>query len=202
VENNRKVLNYAQERKHKLQSLKEGLQERSLSSEQYKRALSQFYKNESAALRMKRNKVTCNSFTLKAQIGQGAYGYVYLAEKRDNGLVCAFKKMNKKLLIQLNDVENILSERDALVKSSTSEWLVQLYYAFQDKEYVYLAMEYVPGGDFRTLLNKIGVMRENQAMFYFAEMAVAVNELHGIGFMYTICNLIKSQRFETRKLLD
>ena len=41
---------------------------------------------------------------------------------------------------------------------------------FQDPQYVYLAMEYVPGGDFRTLLNSSGVLKEEHARFNISEM--------------------------------
>ena len=45
-------------------------------------------------------------------------------------------------------------------------------------------MEYVPGGDFRTLLNNSGVLKEEHARFYISEMFVAVNELHKLGYIH------------------
>ena len=74
-------------------------------------------------------------------------------------------------------------ERDILTATKTP-WLVRLLYAFQDPEYVYLAMEYVPGGDFRTLLNNSGVLKEEHARFYISEMFAAVTELHKLGYIH------------------
>jgi len=74
-------------------------------------------------------------------------------------------------------------ERDILTATKTP-WLVRLLYAFQDVQHVYLAMEYVPGGDFRTLLNNSGVLKEEHARFYISEMFVAVNELHKLGYIH------------------
>ena len=74
-------------------------------------------------------------------------------------------------------------ERDILTATKTP-WLVRLLYAFQDPEHVYLAMEYVPGGDFRTLLNNSGVLREEHARFYISEMFAAVIELHKLGYIH------------------
>ena len=74
-------------------------------------------------------------------------------------------------------------ERDILTAIKTP-WLVQLLYAFQDTEHVYLAMEYVPGGDFRTLLNNSGVLKEEHARFYIAEMFAGVGELHKLGYIH------------------
>lgn len=45
-------------------------------------------------------------------------------------------------------------------------------------------MEYVPGGDFRTLLNNSGVLKEEHARFYITEMFAGVNELHQLGYIH------------------
>ena len=45
-------------------------------------------------------------------------------------------------------------------------------------------MEYVPGGDFRTLLNNSGVLKEEHARFYIAEMFAGVCELHSLGYIH------------------
>ena len=45
-------------------------------------------------------------------------------------------------------------------------------------------MEYVPGGDFRTLLNNSGVLKEEHARYYIAEMFAGVWELHNLGYIH------------------
>jgi cell cycle protein kinase DBF2 len=80
-------------------------------------------------------------------------------------------------------IRHVLVERDILTATKTP-WLVRLLYAFQDPQHVYLAMEYVPGGDFRTLLNNSGVLKEEHARFYISEMFAAVNELHKLGYIH------------------
>ena len=71
-----------------------------------------------------------------------------------------------------------------MLTASDSPWLVKLLYSFQDIDNVYLAMEYVPGGDLRTLLNNSGILREDDAKFYIAEMFMAVHALHNLGFIH------------------
>jgi cell cycle protein kinase DBF2 len=80
-------------------------------------------------------------------------------------------------------VRHVLTERDILT-TAQSEWLVKLLYSFQDDKSIYLAMEYVPGGDFRTLLNNTGVLSNRHARFYIAEMFCAVNALHQLGYIH------------------
>ncbi|KAJ1837345.1 serine/threonine-protein kinase dbf2, partial [Coemansia sp. RSA 486] len=134
-------------------------------------------------LRRRRNRTREHEFTVLAQIGQGGFGQVFLARKRDTGEVCALKKMDKQLLIRLNEVQHILTERDIL-RTSKSPWLVKLLYSFQDPRHLYLAMEFVPGGDIRTLLIQNELFRHHVARFYIAEAIVAVAALHSFGYFH------------------
>ena len=48
----------------------------------------------------------------------------------------------------------------------------------------YSCQEYVPGGDFRTLLNNTGVLHNRYARFYIAEMFSCVDALHQLGYIH------------------
>lgn len=95
----------------------------------------------------------------------------------------ALKVMSKALLHKMDEIRHILTERDILTNAK-SEWLVNLLYSFQDSKNVYLAMEYVAGGDFRTLLTNSGVLHDQHARFYIAEMFLSVDELHKLGYIH------------------
>ncbi|KAF8004596.1 hypothetical protein HF325_000053 [Metschnikowia pulcherrima] len=127
---------------------------------------------ERAFLRKRRLKPKHRDFEMITQVGQGGYGQVFLARKKDTREVCALKILNKKLLVKLDETRHVLTERDILTNTRLP-WLVKLLYAFQDPEKVYLAMEFVPGGDFRTLLNNTGYLVPPHARFYVAEMFAA-----------------------------
>ena len=47
-----------------------------------------------------------------------------------------------------------------------------------------LQQDFIAGGDFRTLLNNSGVLKEEHARFYISEMFCAVNELHKLGYIH------------------
>lgn len=138
---------------------------------------------ERAHLRKRRTRLRQHDFQILTQVGQGGYGQVYLAQKKDTREVCALKVMSKRLLFKLDEIRHILTERDILT-AAKSEWLVRLLYAFQDDDQIYLAMEYVPGGDFRTLLNNTGVLHNRHARFYIAEMFSCVDALHQLGYIH------------------
>ncbi|KAH1294949.1 hypothetical protein KXW98_007141 [Aspergillus fumigatus] len=149
----------------------------------YEPALLKYLGRERAHLRKRRTRLRQHDFQILTQVGQGGYGQVYLAQKKDTREVCALKVMSKKLLFKLDEIRHILTERDILT-AAKSEWLVKLLYAFQDDEQIYLAMEYVPGGDFRTLLNNTGVLHNRHARFYIAEMFSCIDALHALGYIH------------------
>lgn len=138
---------------------------------------------ERILLRKRRLKPKTNDFEIITQVGQGGYGQVFLAKKKDTKEICALKILNKKLLVKLDETKHILTERDILT-NTRGDWLVKLLYSFQDSEKVYLAMEFVPGGDFRTLLNNTGYLIPPHARFYISEMFMAVDSLHKLGYIH------------------
>ncbi|KAJ5632723.1 Serine/threonine-protein kinase sid2 [Penicillium lividum] len=152
-------------------------------NEEYEPALLKYLGRERAHLRKRRTRLRQHDFQILTQVGQGGYGQVYLAQKKDTREVCALKVMSKRLLFKLDEIRHILTERDILT-AAKSEWLVRLLYAFQDDNQIYLAMEYVPGGDFRTLLNNTGVLHNRHARFYIAEMFSCVDALHILGYIH------------------
>ena len=78
---------------------------------------------------------------------------------------------------------HVRAERDVLAES-TSPWVVQLYYSFQDPLYLYLIMEFLPGGDLMTMLMKYDVFSEDVTRFYMAECTLAIEAVHNLGFIH------------------
>ncbi|KAJ2719345.1 serine/threonine-protein kinase dbf2, partial [Coemansia sp. Benny D115] len=176
-------LTYIANRRRRLEDFKNAIRSVQTTRQHVQDSWNNHCSSESSILRRRRNRTREREFDILAQIGQGGYGQVFLARKRDTGEVCALKKMAKNLLVKLGEVQHILTERDIL-RTSKSEWLVRLLYSFQDQQSLYLAMEYVPGGDVRTLLNQNGILRHQIARFYIAEMLVAVAALHSFGYFH------------------
>ena len=65
-----------------------------------------------------------------------------------------------------------------------SDYIVKLYYSFQDAEYLYLVMEYLPGGDLMTLLIREETLNENVARFYIAESVLAIESIHKHNYIH------------------
>jgi cell cycle protein kinase DBF2 len=94
---------------------------------------------ERVLLRKRRAKLRLQNFHIITQVGQGGYGEVYLARKKDTQEVVALKKMKKSTLAKMDEIKHVLVERDILTATKTP-WLVALLYAFQDPSHIFLAM--------------------------------------------------------------
>jgi cell cycle protein kinase DBF2 len=108
-------------------------------SAEYDSVKAKYLGRERANLRKRRTRLRHGDFQILTQVGQGGYGQVFLATKKDTKEVCALKIMSKKLLFKLDEIRHILTERDILT-AAKSDWLVKLLYAFQDENSIYLAM--------------------------------------------------------------
>lgn len=80
-------------------------------------------------------------------------------------------------------VAHVKAERDILAEAD-NEWVVRLYYSFQDRESLYFVMDYIPGGDMMSLLIRMGVFPETLARFYVAELTLAIESVHKMGFIH------------------
>jgi len=138
---------------------------------------------ESEYLRLRRTRMLKKDFALLAILGKGGFGEVYLARKKDTGEILALKKMNRKKYIHKNETDKVKRER-SVMSSTNSPWLIQLKYAFKDSENIYLAMEFLAGGDMKNLLDHVGCFSIDHACFYFSEMVLSVEALHKLGYIH------------------
>ncbi|KAJ2625899.1 serine/threonine-protein kinase dbf2, partial [Coemansia sp. RSA 1694] len=107
-------LTYIANRRQRLERFKSAMRSAQTPPHSVQRSWSNHQTNETNTLRRRRTRTREHEFDVLAQIGQGGFGQVFLARKRDTGEVCALKKMDKQLLVRLNEVQHILTERDIL----------------------------------------------------------------------------------------
>ncbi|XP_011369300.1 serine/threonine-protein kinase greatwall isoform X1 [Pteropus vampyrus] len=120
-------------------------------------------------------------FTIVKPISRGAFGKVYLGQK--SGKLYAVKVVRKADMINKNMTHQVQAERDALALSK-SPFIVHLYYSLQSANNVYLVMEYLIGGDVKSLLHIYGYFDEEMAVKYISEVALALDYLHRHGIIH------------------
>jgi serine/threonine kinase 38 len=119
---------------------------------------------ETEFLRLKRTRIGIGDFQLLKVIGRGAFGEVRLSQKRDTGHIYALKILRKTDMFEKEQVghhvmdalpitpyaclqiAHVRAERDILSEADC-EWVVKMFFSFQDNINLYLAMEFLPGGE-------------------------------------------------------
>ncbi|GAB2224875.1 hypothetical protein Droror1_Dr00005653 [Drosera rotundifolia] len=124
-----------------------------------------------------------DDFEIIKPISRGAFGKVFLAQKRTTGDIFAIKVLKKLDMICKNDVERILAERNILI-AARNPFVVRFYYSFTSRDNLYLVMEYLIGGDLYSLLRKVGCLDEDVARIYIAELVLALEYLHSLGIVH------------------
>jgi serine/threonine protein kinase len=98
--------------------------------------------------------------------------------------VYAMKVIKKTEMIQNCQEGHIRAERDFLVASESSRWVVPLITSFQDANNLYLVMDYMVGGDFLGLLIRKDTLSEDWTRFYIAEMILCIEEAHRLCWIH------------------
>ena len=115
-------------------------------------------------------------------IGRGAFGEVRVCRQKETGSIVAVKKMRKEDMIKKNQLMHVRTEKEIL--TADNPWIVKLKYSFQDDYFLYLVMDYCPGGDLMNLLMKKDILTEDEARFYTAEMILAVDSVHKLNCIH------------------
>ena len=78
---------------------------------------------------------------------------------------------------------NKIAEREVMEKVK-SDFIVKLHYAFQTPDKLYMVMEFLPGGELFYHLRRARRFTEDRAVFYAAEIIMALESLHKNGIIY------------------
>jgi serine/threonine-protein kinase greatwall len=129
-----------------------------------------------------------DDFEFLKPLTSGGFGKVYLAKRKvykhnEPNRIYAIKVMDKSFMIRKNMAQQVCAERDALAVSK-SPYVVKLFYSLQSRESIYLIMEYMIGGDLKSLLHNMVYFDERMTLFYLCEIALALDYLHQHGIIH------------------
>ena len=133
-------------------------------------------------MRQGRRKMSIREFEPLTIIGRGAFGEVRVCRQISTGDIVAIKKMRKEDMLNKNQLMHVRTEKE--IMTASNPWIVKLKYSFQDDYYLYLVMDFLPGGDLMNLLMKKEVLTEDEARFYTAEMILAVDSVHKLNCIH------------------
>ncbi|XP_066562586.1 serine/threonine-protein kinase LATS2 [Amia ocellicauda] len=177
------IMKTYQQKLNRRMQLEQEMSKAGLSEAEQEQMRKMLYQKESNYNRLKRAKMDKSMFVKIKTLGIGAFGEVCLTRKVDTNALYAMKTLRKKDVLNRNQVAHVKAERDILAEAD-NEWVVRLYYSFQDRDSLYFVMDYIPGGDMMSLLIRMGVFPEHLACFYIAELTLAIESVHKMGFIH------------------
>lgn len=142
-------------------------------------------KAEIQYLRFLRTKESPRNFSTVKIIGKGAFGEVKLVQRKTDGKIYALKSLVKTEMFKKEQLAHVRAERDILAESD-SPWVVKLHTTFQDNTYLYMLMEFLPGGDLMTMLIKYEIFSIPITRFYMAEIVLAIEAVHQHGYIHRL----------------
>ncbi|KAI1176890.1 putative response regulator receiver RIM15p [Nemania sp. FL0916] len=123
-------------------------------------------------------------FEIIKPISKGAFGSVYLSKKKSTGEYFAIKVLKKADMVAKNQVTNVKAERAIMMWQGESDFVAKLYWTFSSKDYLYLVMEYLNGGDCASLVKVLGGLPEDWVKKYLGEVILGVEHLHSRGIIH------------------
>ncbi|CCF57344.1 hypothetical protein KAFR_0C03520 [Kazachstania africana CBS 2517] len=137
-----------------------------------------------ATNQMKTAPPSIKDYDIIKPISKGAYGSVYLAKKKLTGEYFAIKVLKKSDMIAKNQIMNVKSERAIMMIQSDKPYVAKLFATFQNKDNLFLVMEYLPGGDLATLIKMMGTLPNKWVKQYLSEVIIGVDDMHLNGIIH------------------
>lgn len=156
-----------------------GLQNRKLTDQD---------KSDLRATKLVKNKtgqkeITFNDFNFLMVIGRGTFGKVFLVELIENKKLYAVKSIRKDILIQYEQVDNTILEKDIMFECD-HPFLVGMEYLFQNDMRLYFVMPFIRGGELYKVFQSQKRFDEATVKFYAAQLVVAIGYLHMKGIVH------------------
>ena len=118
-----------------------------------------------------------NNFKFLYVIGKGGFGRVWKIQSKKTNTKYALKETSKLKIIDKKSEKSINSEREFLSKLNHS-FIVNMHYAFQDRDNLYLVMDLLNGGDLRYHISRYRKFSEEQTRFFLANIIYAIDYIH------------------------
>ena len=123
--------------------------------------------------------ITINSFNKLKKIGEGAYGEVFLVEKKDTKVQFALKVLEKDKILRYSKLPAVMREKDIHMMVSSHKNIVNLECTFMDASSLYFVMELAGKGVLIDLIKNVKQIPIETSRFILAELVLALEFLAG-----------------------
>ena len=123
------------------------------------------------------NDLNRNMFEFITVIGKGGFGKVWKVQYKKTKEYFALKEMSKRKILDKKSEKSINSERKFL-SILNHPFIVNMHYAFQDNDNLYLVMDMLSGGDLRYHCSRYRTFSEEQTRFFIACIIYSLEYIH------------------------
>jgi len=127
--------------------------------------------------------LSSNNFARHFVIGRGGFGKVWKVERKKTKALYAMKEMSKSRVITKKSVNSVMNEKQ-LLSILKHSFIVNMIYAFQDRDNLYLVMDLLTGGDLRFHISRQRRFSEEQTKFFIACILTGLEYLHSSGVLH------------------
>jgi serine/threonine protein kinase len=125
---------------------------------------------------MDRRKI--HDYEFGSEIGRGAYGRVFRATHKDGSVVAI-----KEISMSPDRLADTMQEIELLKKLNHAN-IVKYIESFNDKNYLYIVLEYMEQGALSQLKDKCGVLREEVISNCISKVLHGLEYLHAQGVVH------------------
>ncbi|UJR22877.1 hypothetical protein I4U23_025906 [Adineta vaga] len=116
-------------------------------------------------------------------VGTGSYGRVLLVRDRETSEFLALKVFSITHVVQLRQTEHVKNEKDILCVIS-HPFIIRLHWTHHSDQFLYMLLDYVPGGELFTYMRSRVTFDLKSALFYICEIILAFEYLHSLQIIY------------------
>ncbi|CAF1295210.1 unnamed protein product [Adineta steineri] len=127
--------------------------------------------------------IDLNKFELIMTLGQGSFGRVLLVVSELDKQNYALKVLDKSQIVKYNQIKHVQNEI-RILNAIKHPNVIIMYSLFKDNSYIYLLMEYIPGGDLFNYIKKFKVFQEHITLFFAAQIVLVFEYLHFFDIIY------------------
>lgn len=135
-------------------------------------------------IEIKHKRDTVTNYKFLASLARGSYGDVFIVQHTMTSKIFALKRLNKDKIKKNPNTALYNNERNCMIETRNSKYLLSLHKAFQSRSHCYFLMDFVIGGDLLSLLAKLDILDESYIRFYTAELILALKELRSLGYLH------------------
>ncbi|XP_062865481.1 cAMP-dependent protein kinase catalytic subunit PRKX [Trichomycterus rosablanca] len=156
---------------------------KTLSNEDTDSSTSATLSSMAASLALNNRTYSLEDFDTVATVGTGTFGRVFLVKDKTTRGFFALKAMKIPDVIRLKQEQHVHNEKEVLTEVN-HPFLIRLFWTHHDDCFLYMLMDYVPGGELFSYLRSRGRFSNTAGLFYSAEIVCAIEYLHSKDIVY------------------